>query len=96
MVIRFRSILCNKFNVYILAFTDEGFVTHLCFCSHFYSSSGILDDSESDTLLEGKSRGDSVGSPPPTPTSGQAPEIRVESLTGHRDDYLTQGNRSSR
>lgn len=61
----------------------------------FYRSSGILDDSESDTLLEGKSRGDSVSSPPPTPTS-QGPEIRIESLPGTRDDYLSQAGKSSR
>ncbi|XP_053405798.1 unconventional myosin-IXAb-like isoform X4 [Mercenaria mercenaria] len=58
-------------------------------------SSGILDDSESDTLSEAKSRGDSVSSPPATPTS-QGPEIYIESLPGSKDKFLTETGRSSR
>ena len=58
-------------------------------------SSGILDDSESDTLSEAKSRGDSVSSPPPTPTS-VGPEIVIEGLPAQRDEYLSQAKQSSR
>ncbi|WAQ98537.1 MY9AA-like protein [Mya arenaria] len=59
-------------------------------------SSGIHDDSESDTLSEVKSRGESIGTPPHTPTSLGTPDIRVEPSPRVKEEFLGQAGQGSR
>ncbi|XP_052795146.1 unconventional myosin-IXAa-like isoform X4 [Mya arenaria] len=64
--------------------------------SYSEESSGIHDDSESDTLSEVKSRGESIGTPPHTPTSLGTPDIRVEPSPRVKEEFLGQAGQGSR